>query len=247
MICKKCGTFNENYLEYCKNCASELIPDGDEAMPQTPSASEGQTKPTWGFVRSPGWPNPDLSADNVNEEDIPKGYSPRRFDPKPINDDYVPVNRPAPSPEPEEAYDYDYEDDIEPFDDDDPDKTTVIPVRRTAYRGASTRAESNRIPNKESRRSDQRDQNQIRYADPLDEDYFYDGDEDDDDDDYRPRGKRRGLARCFGRYWSGCRSAYSDRHYNHRFKLRLFWQFHSACIRRQSADEVLHDSYGNGS
>lgn len=194
MICKKCGTFNENYLEYCKNCASELIPEGDEARPETPSASEERAKPTWGFVRSPGWPNPDLSADNVNEEDIPKGYSPRRFDPKPINDDYVPVNRPAPSPEPEEMYDYDYEDDIEPFDDEDPDKTMVIPVRRGSHRGASARAENNRTPNKESRRPDQQDRNQIRYADPLDEDYFYDGDEDDDNDDYRPRGKRRGLA-----------------------------------------------------
>lgn len=89
MKCKVCGAHNEDYLEYCENCAAPLTPD--EAPEQTQSqdqdyqsyvASTGETPPAWGFVKAPQWPKPEFDANTVSEEDIPEGYA-KRFNPRP--------------------------------------------------------------------------------------------------------------------------------------------------------------------
>ena len=84
MKCKVCGAYNEDYLEYCENCAAPLTPDEPEPIPAEDSyvASTGETPPAWGFVRAPQWPKPEFDANTVSEEDIPANYS-SRFNPRP--------------------------------------------------------------------------------------------------------------------------------------------------------------------
>ena len=74
MKCKVCGAYNEDYLEYCENCAAPLTPDEPEPAPAEDSyvASTGETPPAWGFVRAPQWPKPEFDANTVSEEDIPE-------------------------------------------------------------------------------------------------------------------------------------------------------------------------------
>lgn len=67
MICKNCGTENESYLEYCKNCAEELIPD----EPSTTAPDNNDTPeetPVWGMLRMPKWKRPTFSADDIYED-----------------------------------------------------------------------------------------------------------------------------------------------------------------------------------
>ena len=47
MKCKVCGAYNEDYLEYCENCAAPLTPDEPEPAPAEDSyvASTGETPP----------------------------------------------------------------------------------------------------------------------------------------------------------------------------------------------------------
>lgn len=91
MKCKQCGTYNEDYLEYCTNCAAPLTPDDSPEQPKEPApsaegnaANAGGTPPAWGFVKAPQWPKPDFSADTVSEEDIPEQYY-NRFTPHPAD------------------------------------------------------------------------------------------------------------------------------------------------------------------
>ena len=100
MKCKVCGAMNEDYLEYCENCAALLTPDEPEEVPapaveESYVASTGETPPAWGFVRAPQWPRPEFDANTISEEDIPE-VQPSRFAPRP--QDVRPVQYSAPAP-----------------------------------------------------------------------------------------------------------------------------------------------------
>ncbi len=114
MKCKNCGAQNEDYLEYCEQCAAPLTPDNiadnaDSAVRadsgyQSYAASTGETPPAWGFVKAPQWPKPDFDANTVTEEDIPENYF-SRFNPRPA-DAPRPAQQSAPVA-PQEDFDYD--------------------------------------------------------------------------------------------------------------------------------------------
>ena len=99
MKCKVCGAYNEDYLEYCENCAAPLTPDEPEPIPAEDSyvASTGETPPAWGFVRAPQWPKPEFDANTVSEEDIPANYS-SRFNPRPAQQQAQAQQPSAPAP-----------------------------------------------------------------------------------------------------------------------------------------------------
>ncbi len=111
MKCKVCGAYNEDYLEYCENCAAPLTPDTGAAEPATKgyqapasAAEENKEAPAWGFVKPPAWPKPDFSANNVSEDDIPENYR-RKFEPRaaaqsvpPVNAAYAPESQAAKAP-----------------------------------------------------------------------------------------------------------------------------------------------------
>lgn len=106
MKCKVCGAYNEDYLEYCENCAAPLTPDEPEPAPAEDSyvASTGETPPAWGFVRAPQWPKPEFDANTVSEEDIPETYS-SRFNPRPAqSQSQAAAQQPAPPVPGERGY-----------------------------------------------------------------------------------------------------------------------------------------------
>ncbi len=91
MRCKQCGALNEDYLEYCEQCAAPLTPvsAADTTAPEergyrSYAASTGETPPAWGFVKAPQWPKPNFDANTVTEEDIPENYF-ARFNPRPAD------------------------------------------------------------------------------------------------------------------------------------------------------------------
>ena len=53
MICKKCGAFNEDYLEYCEACSSPLTNNETKATAQPDEAGNL----AWHFVSKPEWPH----------------------------------------------------------------------------------------------------------------------------------------------------------------------------------------------
>lgn len=63
MKCERCGFDNPDYLEFCRNCSARL-----------PQNNEASSKPSWGFVKAPQWTEPDFSADNVSEDDVPSDF-----------------------------------------------------------------------------------------------------------------------------------------------------------------------------
>lgn len=84
MRCKVCGAYNEDYLEFCENCAAPLELDAAISAPNGfSSGAEGvEGEPAaWGFVRSPSWPKPDFDANTVSEQDVPTAYL-NRFEPR---------------------------------------------------------------------------------------------------------------------------------------------------------------------
>ncbi len=108
MRCKNCGAQNEDYLEYCEQCAAPLTPD-DAAQSDDPgyksyAASTGETPPAWGFVKAPQWPKPDFDANTVSEEDIPENYA-KKFTPRPADE----IRQEAPKAAPAAAYDSAYD------------------------------------------------------------------------------------------------------------------------------------------
>ena len=62
MICRQCGAHNEDYLEYCENCAALLVADPPEQEPPVKNSREPRRyvsddeASSWGFVRGPEWP-----------------------------------------------------------------------------------------------------------------------------------------------------------------------------------------------
>lgn len=100
MKCKVCGAYNEDYLEYCENCAAPLTPDEPEPASVEDSyvASTGETPPAWGFVRAPQWPKPEFDANTVSEEDIPAAVS-SRFNPRPAQPQAAASQPAAPAPD----------------------------------------------------------------------------------------------------------------------------------------------------
>lgn len=81
MYCKICGTFNEDYMEYCENCAAPLEPDAAQAGPQSavrePAAEAPGQAQARSFAAAPSWPKPDFDANTVIEDDIPENYKHR--------------------------------------------------------------------------------------------------------------------------------------------------------------------------
>lgn len=68
MICKVCGTNNEDYLEYCKKCSAPLHgSDNTDNGAETPASPRS-------FVRSPVWAKPDFNANTISENDIPADF-----------------------------------------------------------------------------------------------------------------------------------------------------------------------------
>lgn len=57
MICKVCGTQNDDSLEYCQKCNAPL-----------------HDSPTRSFVRPPVWSKPDFNANTISESDIPADF-----------------------------------------------------------------------------------------------------------------------------------------------------------------------------
>lgn len=64
MKCTRCGFENPDYLEYCQNCSEQL-----------PKRGGDNSAPTWGFVKAPKWTEPEFSADNVSEDDVPADFA----------------------------------------------------------------------------------------------------------------------------------------------------------------------------
>ncbi len=79
MKCKVCGASNEDFLEYCENCAAPLTESAAKAD-DTGGATREQRN--WGFVSSPNWSKPDFSANTVSEQDIPEGFDPTAIRPR---------------------------------------------------------------------------------------------------------------------------------------------------------------------
>lgn len=79
MKCKVCGANNEDFLEYCENCAAPL---NESAGTADNTGGMPREERTWGFVASPDWSKPDFSANTVSEEDIPAGFQPQSFRPR---------------------------------------------------------------------------------------------------------------------------------------------------------------------
>ncbi len=77
MICRQCGAHNEDYLEYCENCAALLVADPPEQEPPVKNSREPRRyvsddeASSWGFVRGPEWPKPEFDANTITDEDIP--------------------------------------------------------------------------------------------------------------------------------------------------------------------------------
>ncbi len=79
MKCKVCGANNEDFLEYCENCAAPLTESAAQADDTGGAAREQRS---WGFVSSPNWSKPDFSANTVSEKDIPEGFDPAAIRPR---------------------------------------------------------------------------------------------------------------------------------------------------------------------
>ena len=77
MKCKVCGAINEDYLEYCENCAAPL--KESQAAAGEPASGGAREQRSWDFVASPDWSKPEFSANTVSETDIPEGFTPQSF------------------------------------------------------------------------------------------------------------------------------------------------------------------------
>ena len=77
MKCKVCGAINEDYLEYCENCAAPL--KESQAAAGEPTSGGAREQRSWDFVASPDWSKPEFSANTVSETDIPEGFTPQSF------------------------------------------------------------------------------------------------------------------------------------------------------------------------
>ena len=75
MKCKVCGAINEDYLEYCENCAAPL--KESQAAAGEPTSGGAREQRSWDFVASPDWSKPEFSANTVSETDIPEGFTPQ--------------------------------------------------------------------------------------------------------------------------------------------------------------------------
>ncbi|MEG1547830.1 MAG: hypothetical protein RR232_02065 [Clostridia bacterium] len=78
MKCPVCGAINEDFMEYCENCAAPLSQSGSNSRPTRVGGATG-TRTSWGFAKSPQWPQPEFDADTISENDIP-GEFVSRFD-----------------------------------------------------------------------------------------------------------------------------------------------------------------------
>ncbi|MDO4567523.1 MAG: hypothetical protein Q4B99_01050 [Clostridia bacterium] len=173
MLCRNCGKQNEDYLEYCKYCGEELTAEDAAAGGERP-ADGAASDATWGFARSPKWRRPEFRADSVEvEDDADEGdvtpYTPaRRFSRTGA------VGGEAPDAAQTDA----------PAEDESP----VVPVYGSRRKSA-TPAEHEIVPVDED---DIVKPEKIRFAEPLEEDYYYEGVEPDEYDDYRDTNRRGG-------------------------------------------------------
>ena len=93
MKCSNCGAFNEDYMEYCENCASPLVLDQaaptpasapetgpyDTPAPQSSAAAAPEAQASWGFVQAPRWIQPEFDANTISEEDIPADFHAAKY------------------------------------------------------------------------------------------------------------------------------------------------------------------------
>ncbi|MDD4074975.1 MAG: SH3 domain-containing protein [Eubacteriales bacterium] len=97
MKCSKCGAYNEDYMEYCENCAAPLTAD-PESAPESPQQSSEDGQASWGFVRAPRWIQPEFDANTISEDDIPADYDARRVPPSaPVQPPMQPPIQQAPA------------------------------------------------------------------------------------------------------------------------------------------------------
>ncbi len=80
MKCKVCGTVNEDYLEYCENCAALLPVDeveevaeeaAVEVIEERTAEEIYESRKGWTFVAAPSWRKVEFDANTVTEDDIP--------------------------------------------------------------------------------------------------------------------------------------------------------------------------------
>ena len=80
MKCKVCGTVNEDYLEYCENCAALLPVDeveevaeeaAVEVIEERTAEEIYESRKGWTFVAAPFWRKVEFDANTVTEDDIP--------------------------------------------------------------------------------------------------------------------------------------------------------------------------------
>lgn len=88
MICKNCGAYNEDYMEYCEKCASPLVPDTAEPNEQPDNNAapvpEGSAQSSWDFARAPRWIQPEFDANTISEDDIPASFNTAKAS-RPVN------------------------------------------------------------------------------------------------------------------------------------------------------------------
>lgn len=243
MICKNCGTFNEDYLEYCKNCASllegdaentEILTAAESVAEEVSEAAEVTAKEADraanAFVTMPDWKKFDTNV--ADDEEMPPQYIPKyqpRKANKPVKNEVVPILF--------EEEDEDF--DVKPFAkkspftveraeetaqepdalgglfDDFDEPETKKPKRRSGgLFAAFTRADDDEDdfedeiedegeefddeeeyyeePVRKPRRSRQEKPADIRYADPVDDDYFHEANGEFEKDDFSEYNKRRG-------------------------------------------------------
>ncbi len=94
MVCKQCGSYCDAGLDRCPVCG-EPLPEQVAAQPT--EATDEQSRPSWGFVRSPRWPKPtfDINAvDDIPQPDeqaaelIHPAYEQPEYDEEPYTDTY---------------------------------------------------------------------------------------------------------------------------------------------------------------
>lgn len=188
MLCRKCGKQNEDYLEFCKYCAAELTGDPDDLGNDfaVEDADSDGTAPAWGFVRSPKWSKPKLRADDLDEEEV-RTFARRRFE--------------APTRKEQEATHDDvklseaYTESTDDYDDDDGDDDVKIAIpHMTRSKTSDTRPMFKANVIQEDEASDEKPE-KIKFADPIEDDYFYEGVDPEDDDDYSDYNKVRSFSK----------------------------------------------------
>ncbi len=66
MVCNHCGAYNDPQAKSCTVCGTPLQVEPAAHAPAEPETAQTD-HPSWGFVRSPRWPNPSFDINSVDE------------------------------------------------------------------------------------------------------------------------------------------------------------------------------------